>query len=285
MSNWSLLNRVYETDYNFAASVSDGLLMDYQLENSNSNGVYNERENITKNTAGTSNQANLNLDNFGNSTLFNGTNNFYNYTARARQREGNGLKAVTINYWLNPVSTAQFGTPWANCTAATNGFREEFDNTNGFVFRADWTTQAGKWATAKPATGAWLNRCVTYDWASTASVPNIWHDSVLQVVTAVQAPTGTKNNNLATFLLSGLPDGSNLYSGKLALFRMWGRKLTGSEIAQLYINPWCIYKKPLSHYLASPPTLIKTFNGLAKGSIKTINGLAIASVKTINGLT
>jgi hypothetical protein len=35
----------------------------------------------------------------------------------------------------------------------------------------------------------------------------------------------------------------------------------------------------------TPPTSIKSINGLAKASVKSKNGLAIASVKSINGLT
>lgn len=40
----------------------------------------------------------------------------------------------------------------------------------------------------------------------------------------------------------------------------------------------------IASFSPTPPTSVKTVNGLARASVKTVNGLAIASIKTINGL-
>lgn len=188
----------------------------------------------------------------------------------------------SINVWVYPNVTL---TALEHCIFAVN--------TNAGNFQHKTDLQIGGGATidlVRRSSGGALSQIS----GGTALSLNTWYmvtatydGSNLRIyLNGTSDATPVADTNTADIYQRGdigatIESGSNSkwWGGRMDEMGFWSRALSGAEITQLY-NSGAALQYPFS----VGPTNLKTFNGLATGSIKTIEALAIANVKTVNGL-
>lgn len=159
--------------------------------------------------------------------------------------------------------------------------RNVADNANYYIYvyqnggvnkiaLASWngSGQTGFDSAATISTGTWYHFVGVFNGAS----------SIIYLNGSSDATGSTLTINSGTDLNIGANSGASFYDGMIDEVGVWNRVLTSDEVSTLYNSGAGL------QYPFTPPTSIKTINGLAKASVKTVNGLAIASVKTFNGL-
>lgn len=165
---------------------------------------------------------------------FDGTNDRITFTALASQ--STDISTITIAAWVYPDSTAQFKRHYEMGTSGGAGntrMRDEMDDGWGWVWVAPFTTTEGKWSTAKPSTGAWIHRCITYNFGATTNDPLIYNDGISQTITERVTPVGTGGIPNTAAAIASTIAGGQYWDGRIAEFAIWNRILTAGEIAAL----------------------------------------------------
>ena len=120
----------------------------------------------------------------------------------------------------------------------------EWVNGQGIFIAGDWSGQQGAWRTPLPSTGVRHHYVATYDDSSASNDPIAYLDGVLQTVTEVVTPSGTRSADTAILHIGNSQSGSFSWKGTIFYVRYWNRILSSTEVAQLYTNPWRIFVQP-----------------------------------------
>ena len=206
---------------------------------------------------------------------FDGVGDRIGYTLVTGQHS---IDTITYACWIFMDSNGEYRRPFHLGTAFPNQHAEiEFDDAlNGFVFYAGWTTAAGAWYIAKPATGAWTHLAITYNWGATTNDPVIYINGVSQSITEDTAPSGTKVNTSTTFAIGGVSgDSAGDWDGRIAEFAFWNRVLTAAEISSLGADAFSplfypsglVFYTPLIGRSSTESDLMKGIAGTVTGAV------------------
>lgn len=135
-----------------------------------------------------------------------------------------------------------------NTGAGSNRYFQfgEWVNGQGIYIAADWTTSQGAWRTPLPTTGVLNHYVVTYNGTSTSNDPVAYLNGVLQTMTEVVTPAGTRRSDNAEAFIGNAYTGSDSWKGTIFYVRYWkDRILNQTEARQLYADPFRIYQRPI----------------------------------------
>jgi len=212
---------------------------------------------------------------------FDGTNDRITFTALASQ--STDIATITIAAWVYPDATGQFIRYYEIGTSGGGNatrMRDEMDDGWGWVWVAPFTTTGGKWSTAKPATGAWIHRCITYDFGATTNDPLIYNNGVSQSITERATPVGTGGIPNTAGAIASTIAGGQYWNGRIAEFAIWNRILTADEVSALGADNFSPLFFPIGLVLYIP--LIRELVELSGGvALTNTESVAIAHPRII----
>lgn len=123
---------------------------------------------------------------------------------------------------------------------------DNYDGGWGMRINTFYTNREKVWSVDYPSNNIWHHYVISYDHTNKDNVPLVYKNAVkIAVTNRFDASwTQTINSNDLSIGRSFETGGDEYFGGYIAYFRLWKRILRPDEVAQLYVNPWCIYKKP-----------------------------------------
>jgi len=201
-----------------------------------------------------------------------------------------GLTKFSIETYI--FQTGSGGSGYGQIIGKTNGTTNRYfilDNDNfaggwGMTLVISFTGQ-GTWSVPYPTYNIWTHYVWTMDASSVSNTPSCYKNGVPITVTVRQVPTGTLPADSNTITVGNLSSSERLYSfgGQILYVRLYNSVLGADQAKSLYQNPFQIYTQPSNNWLKIS-SMLKSVNGLSRGSVKTINGLGLGSMKGWNGL-
>ena len=150
--------------------------------------------------------------------------------------QSTGISTITIAAWLYPDVTGQYKRYYEIGTSGGGNatrMRNEFDDGWGWTTVMPFTTTQGVWSVAKPATGAWVHKCDTFNFGATTNNPVIYVNGVSQAITERVTPVGTGGIPNTAAVIGDALGATQKWNGRMAEFAIWNRILTADEVSAL----------------------------------------------------
>jgi len=200
----------------------------------------------------------------------------------------------TLEVWANFETLGAFQSLICKDNNTLDKSFDFFINTSNkveayFFSATDQVSQCNSDAAVIGATATWVHIAISWDISVPTAVVYVNGSSVASTMALTNATTMKDSSGplgIGALVRTG-PTPSLPFDGILDEVRVWDDIRTGTEISNNYniqlANPTGEANLK-AYYPFNPLSQIKTWDGLAYGSVKTVEGLAVASVKKINGL-
>ncbi len=99
-----------------------------------------------------------------------------------------------------------------------------------YHYMREWSGGVGNWTIPQPSPNVWHHIAVVYDASSSANSPKIYVDGISQVVTRLNAPSGSPLTNTDPYVIGNRGAGDRGWNGVLDDFRIYYIALTSAQI-------------------------------------------------------
>lgn len=227
----------------------------------------------------------------GRSVFFDGSDD-YMETSHNELINFDSTSPFSITFWIKMTNPANGAIIIEKLTAAPTytGYQIHINSGGVAIFYCVDYSGGNRIITAYPEItqndGKWHHIAITYNGNTSYTGIGLFTDGVVgsnDLLTG--GVSGSMKNTIPLNIARRRSSNNNYFNGSLSLINIYNRVLSPTEVLASYRSPGSMFLQPRNKTVFLPSTtVVKTYNGLSRGSIKTMNAVDIASVKTINGL-
>lgn len=197
---------------------------------------------------------------FGNALKITGTLGSQLVAATAKPHQ-QGLTQISVEFFVKGEANDSRVIDKRGASFRFGAFWKTFGGfTDGIVFFAGWSGGVAEWRSPQNVApvNMWNHVVITYDFGSTSNDPKMYINGNEVTVSEITAPSGSANADGSNITIGNRPAANDGNTHSTLYARFWNRLLSRNEAAQLYANPFQIYKRKtlsaeLSAYATAAP--------------------------------
>jgi len=188
----------------------------------------------------------------------------------------NNIPVIGIESWIYPKSSGQNGLGRIVDKVQKILYVDTVNAPDVITFQHAFSTTTGIWRTYSgslaPFYNQWLHLFLTYDNRSTANIPYVYFNGILQGSFVLKGPVGTASSDSASSLLIGNRlDGIRTFDGMNDGVRIYNSPPTPAQIKFAANNPYFMFETP--EELWGPPPAGNWFLLQARNELQGIRGI------------